>query len=236
MEGDGTEGNKRRGGGGSGGIEGSTVEKPECWKETNQVREECEDRHNTSAMFSCYSCNLVQCTKRAVAGRHIRCAACNLVLCTKCAVAGRHVRCAGCSREAGSRHAKWSVWAPRDAGDDASALHGTSWLVCCCCGDKENDDDCCCADKENVDGGGYARYIAHGDLRDLAHARDDTSALHNTSWLVCCCCADKESDDGGGYARYIAHRDLQDLCTWCSECVERRGSADRCRNACGCSR
>ena len=122
MEGDGTEGNKRRGGGGSGGIEGSTVEKPECWKETNQVREECEDRHNTSAMFSCYSCNLVQCTKRAVAGRHIRCAACNLVLCTKCAVAGRHVRCAGCSREAESRHAKWSVWAPRDAGDDASAL------------------------------------------------------------------------------------------------------------------
>ena len=66
------------------------------------------------------------------------------------------------------------------------------------------------------------------------------SALHDTSWLVCCCCADKENDDdcccadkenvdGGGYARYIAHRDLQDLCTWCSECVERRGSADRCR-------
>ena len=138
------------------------------------MREECEDRHNTSAMFSCYSCNLVQCTKRAVAGRHIRCAACNLVLCTKCAVAGRHARCAGCSREAESRHAKWSVWAPRDAGDDASALHSTPWLVCCCCADKEN-------------------------------------------------------DDGGGYARYIAHRDLQDLCTWCSECVERRGSADRCR-------
>ena len=117
-----------------------------------------------------------------------------------------------------------------------SALHDTSWLVCCCCADKENDDDCCCADKENVDGGGYARYIAHGDLQDLAHAGDDASALHNTSWLVCCCCADKESDDGGGYARDIAHRDLQDLCTWCSECVERRGSADRCRNACGCSR
>ena len=74
------------------------------------------------AVFSCYSCNLVLCTKRAVAGRHIHCAACNLVLCTKCAVAGRHVRCAGCSREAESRHAKWSVWAPRDAGDDASAL------------------------------------------------------------------------------------------------------------------
>ena len=110
-----------------------------------------------------------------------------------------------------------------------SALHDTSWLVCCCCADKENDDDCCCADKENVDGGGYARNIAHGDLQDLAHAGDDASARHNTSWLVCCCCADKESDDGGGYARYIAHRDLQDLCTWCSECVERRGPADRCR-------
>ena len=84
------------------------------------MREECEDRHNTFAVLSCYSCNLV--------------------LCTKCAVAGRHIRCAGCGTVAESRRAQWSIWAPRAAGGGASAQHGTAWLVCCCCADKENSD------------------------------------------------------------------------------------------------
>ena len=105
---------------GSTGGDGA-VEKPVHWTETrNLVCEACEERPNTSVAFSCYSCNLV--------------------LCTKCAVAGRHIRCAGCGTVAESRRAQWSIWAPRAAGGGASALHGTAWLVCCCCADKENSD------------------------------------------------------------------------------------------------
>ena len=99
----------------------SAAEKPVHWTETrNLVCEACEKRPNASVAFSCYSCNLV--------------------LCTKCAVAGRHIRCAGCGTVAKSRRAQWSIWAPRAAGGGASALHGTAWLVCCCCADKENSD------------------------------------------------------------------------------------------------
>ena len=105
---------------GSTGGDGA-VEKPVHWTETrNLVCEACDERPNSSAAFSCYSCNLV--------------------LCTKCAVAGRHIRCAGCGTVAESRRAQWSIWAPRAAGGGASALHGTAWLVCCCCADKENSD------------------------------------------------------------------------------------------------
>ena len=52
--------------GGTGGD--GAAEKPVHWTETrNLVCEACEERPNTSVAFSCYSCNLVLCTKCAVA-------------------------------------------------------------------------------------------------------------------------------------------------------------------------